>query len=92
MENLFTLLEHFGTKEQTNYFRDQQKHDTLKFSELKEVLAVTIGNHFEEYREKKQELLGKKDYLAEVLAEGASKAQAVAHQTLLEVKQKTGLL
>ncbi len=92
VENLFLLLEHFGTKEQTDYFRGQQKNDSLKFSELKEILARDIGNYFVEYREKKQELLGKKEYLAEVLADGANRAHKVAAQTLFEVKQKIGLL
>lgn len=92
VENLFLLLEHFGTKEQTNYFRGQQKKDTLKFSELKEILANTISEYFAEYREKKKELLNKPEYLAEVLADGATKARKVAAQTLFEVKQKIGLL
>jgi len=92
VENLFLLLEHFGTQEQTDYFRKEQKQDKLKFSELKEILAEGISDYFAEYREKKQELLGKKDYLAEVLGDGAARAKKVASQTLLEVKQKTGLL
>lgn len=92
VENLFLLLEHFGTKEQISQFRDAQRQNTLKFSELKEALAQDIGDYFTEFREKKKELLAKPDYLAEVLGEGASKARIVAQATLLEVKQKIGLL
>jgi len=92
VENLFFLLENFGTQQQTSHFRDQQKNGTLKFSELKETLATSISNYFAEFREKKKELLSKPDYLAEVLGEGSSKARKIAEQTIHEVKQKTGLL
>ncbi len=92
VENLFFLLDHFGSKEQTTFFRDAQRADTLKFSELKEALAGSIASYFAGFREKKQELLGKPDYLAQVLGDGANKARIVAETTLQEVKQKIGLL
>lgn len=92
VENLFFLLEHFGTQEMVTYLRDKQRADTLKFSELKETLAKAIGDYFEEFREKKAELLARPEYLAEVLGDGASRARTVASATLQEVKQKTGLL
>lgn len=92
VENLFMLLEHFGLQEEVAAFRDQQRSDSLKFSELKEALATDIANFFSEFREKKKDLLSRPDYLAEVLGQGAEKAKKVAHQTLLEVKEKIGLL
>ena len=92
VENLFLLLEHFGGQEQIKFFRDAQRSETLKFSELKETLAKDISEYFEEFREKKKQLLAKPEYLAEVLGEGATKAKKVASETLLEVKQKVGLL
>jgi len=92
VENLFLLLEHFGTAEQIKYFRDEQHKDNLKFSELKEVLAQDVADYFAKYREKKQALLARPEYLAEVLADGAARAREVARQTLFEVKQKIGLL
>ena len=92
VDNLFLLLEHFGTKEQISQFRDAQRDNSLKFSELKETLAKGVAEHFAEFREKKKELLAKPEYLAEVLGTGASKARQIAQQTLLEVKEKIGLL
>ncbi len=92
VENLFILLEHFGTQQQISYFRDQQRAETIKFSELKETLAQDISEYFAEFRDKKKDLLKNTDYLVEVLADGATRAQAVARQTLIEVKQKVGLL
>jgi tryptophanyl-tRNA synthetase len=92
VENLFSLLEHFGNKEEVVFFQDQQKQGNLKFSELKETLAKDIAVYFESFREKKQELLAKPDYLAKILGQGADRARAVASATLIEVKQKIGLL
>lgn len=92
VENLFFLLEHFGTKEEIQFFRDAQRADTLKFSELKETLAKEIAEYFAEFREKKAELLKKPEFLAEVLGEGATRARKTASATLEEVKQKIGLL
>lgn len=92
VENLFLLLEHFGAKEEIQFFREQQRSDVLKFSELKETLAKQIANYFEGFREKKKQLLSRPEQLAEILGEGSRKAREVASQTLLEVKQKIGLL
>jgi len=92
VENLFFLLEQFSPTDEVNFFRSAQREDTLKFSELKETLAKNIANYFEEFREKKKELLSKPDYLAQVLGDGSHKARHVAGQTLMEVKQKIGLL
>ena len=92
VESLFTLLSHFGTVEQQKYIKDQQASGLLQFSELKELLSTSISNYFTEFREKKKELLAKPDYIAEVLGGGSHKARLVAANTLLEVKQKIGLL
>ncbi len=92
VENLFLLLDHFGTKDEIVFFRNAQKEDKLKFSELKETLAKEIALYFTEFREKKKELLSRPDQLAEILGEGSHKARQVAGQTLHEVKQKIGLL
>ena len=91
-ENLMLLLSHFGTQQELRHFTEAQASGSLKFSELKEILAHNISEYFAEFREKKKELLYKQDYLAEVLGHGASRARLVAQETLLEVKQKIGLL
>jgi tryptophanyl-tRNA synthetase len=91
-DNLFTLLEHFGTDEQKKYFKDQREGNSLKFSELKETLAREIAQHFEGFRAKKQKLLTDRNHLDELLAEGAAKARKTAQLTLKEVKGKIGLV
>lgn len=92
VDNLFLLLEHFGHEAEIKHFADQQKKNTIKYSDLKETLAKDIANHFEEFRQKKQELMNNKKQILEILAEGARKARKTAGQTLTEVKEKTGLI
>ncbi len=92
VENLFFLLEHFGQQDQIQFFRDAQRNDNLKFSELKETIAQEIAEYFAEFREKKAELLSRPEYLAEILGQGCARAQKVAANTLQEVKAKIGLL
>ncbi|HEV8601409.1 MAG TPA: tryptophan--tRNA ligase [Patescibacteria group bacterium] len=92
VDNLFLLLEHFGSEPEIKHFAEQQKKNTIKYSDLKETLAKDIANHFETFREKKQQLMGNKKKIIEILAEGAKKAKKTAGQTLAEVKQKIGLI
>ncbi len=91
-ENLMLLLSHFGKEDSIRYFTEAQNTGKLKYSELKETLAESISGYFAEFREKKKDLLAKPDHLAQVLGDGAQKAREVAGQTLVEVKQKIGLL
>jgi tryptophanyl-tRNA synthetase len=92
VQNLLFLLSHFGSKEQNTHFADEIQSNTIKFSELKEVLADSIADYFAEFREKKQQYLRNKMLLAEILADGAHKARTTAQATLAEVKEKIGLL
>lgn len=91
-ENLMYLLEQFGKAPEIKYFKEKQQFGNLQYSELKTKLAEDIANYFAEFREKKAELLSRTDYLAQVLGDGARSAREVASATLLEVKQKIGLL
>lgn len=91
-KNLMYLLNEFGTEDEIKQFGSDQELGKLRFSDLKETLSTRIAEHFAEFREKKKELLARPDEIAEILGDGASRARLVASQTLLEVKQKIGLL
>jgi tryptophanyl-tRNA synthetase len=86
--NLFKLLLIFNKPAA----EDLIKQNSYQYSEIKAILSDSIIKHFAEFREKKKELLTKPDYLAQVLGDGANKARQIAGQTLMEVKQKIGLL
>jgi tryptophanyl-tRNA synthetase len=92
VENLFLLLEHFGTSEQKTFFAEQLKDNTIQFSQLKDTLATDIALYFKEFREKKKQLLAKPQEIIDILNTGAMKAQETAAHTIAEVKSKIGLI
>lgn len=92
VDNLMFLLEQFGTKEQISQFSAARNDGSIKYSELKEGLAESISKYFAEFRETKRELLSDKGRIAQILADGSEQARNVAHKTIMEVKEKIGLL
>jgi tryptophanyl-tRNA synthetase len=59
--------------------------------ECKMMVAKEIGKALEPFRQKRAELAAKPDYIKEVLANGAKRAQKIARETLKEAKQRIGL-
>jgi tryptophanyl-tRNA synthetase len=60
--------------------------------DCKKMLAQSISSAFESFRERRATLASKPNYVAEVLAEGANRAEVIAKETMEEVKEKIGLL
>ena len=60
--------------------------------ECKKILAQSISSAFEPFREKRAALASKPDYVTEVLTDGANRAEAIAKETIREVKEKMRLL
>jgi tryptophanyl-tRNA synthetase len=60
--------------------------------DCKKLLAEGVNTALAPFRERRNELANRRDYVKEVLAEGASRAQGIAEETLLEVKQRMNLL
>jgi len=58
----------------------------------KELLAEAINKSLAPFRERRQALAAKPEYVTEVLAEGAQRARVIAKETLAEVKQRMGLV
>ena len=60
--------------------------------ECKTVLARNINEYLESFRERRAGLAAKPQYIEEVFADGARRAQAIATETLREVKERMGLI
>ena len=60
--------------------------------DCKKMLAQSISSSLGPFREKRAILASKPDYIAEVLADGANRAEAIARETMKEVKDKMRLL
>lgn len=94
-KNLFLLLEILGKKERYKTFLAEHKKGTIKYSQLKEVLAQDIADYFAPFRARRKELESanrRTEYVREVLADGAERARKIAQETMREVKEKIGLV
>ncbi len=60
--------------------------------DCKMLLAQGINSALEPFRERRAAISAKPQYIADVLADGAQRAQVIARETLQEVKQKMGLI
>ena len=60
--------------------------------DCKMLLARKINATLKPFREQRAALAAKPEYIANVLADGAQRAQVIARETLGEVKLKMGLI
>jgi len=87
--NLFKFLD-LLKPERMEYYGDLYAQGKLRYSELKEELALAIFAELEPIQEKRSKVTD--DYVEKVVREGAERARKLASQTILEVKEKMGLI
>jgi tryptophanyl-tRNA synthetase len=61
------------------------------YGELKKELLAVVLDYFAPYRAKRMELEKNRDYVEQVLRDGAARANAVANATMAKVRAATGL-
>jgi tryptophanyl-tRNA synthetase len=61
------------------------------YGELKKELLAAVLEHFAPYRQKRAELVQNRDYVEQVLRDGAARANAVADATMKQVREAVGL-
>ena len=59
--------------------------------ECKKIFTGLLIEFIAAHREKKREFLKKKDYIYDILNEGASKAREIASKTIAEAKEAMGI-
>lgn len=64
---------------------------SLKFVELKDAIAEAIYKELKPFQKKRSEIANNKNYINEVIINGAEKARKIAQETIKEVKEKIGL-
>ncbi len=88
-KNLLGLFEQFSNNpEDIKIFNKQFKNNTIKYSELKPLLAEAIIQKLKPIREKRAYYEKNPKIVEEILFEGTKKARSVAKQTLEKVKEK----
>ena len=89
--NLFSLLKNFGNKHDMERFERSYKNGSIRYSEMKELLAERMAEYFKDFRKNRAEFLANPHKVNKILAEGAERMQKVASVTMEEVRKKVGL-
>lgn len=89
--NIFRLHEFF-TPERVDEIGSECRRAGIGCVDCKKILAQSIGSTLEPFREKRAAMAAKPNYVGEVLVEGANRAEAIARETMEEVKEKMKLL
>jgi len=89
--NIYRLQGYFNPS-QLDALADQCRSAKIGCVDCKMLLAQKINSNLEPFRERRAAFAAKPQYIKDVLADGAQRAQAIASETLSEVKQKMGLI
>jgi len=88
--NLFTIMEVVSGKDVIETFRSQYANCTIRYGDLKKQLAEDIIAFNNPIRERINEILADKAYVAKVVKNGAEKARASASATIRDVREIMG--
>lgn len=89
--NVFTLHKTFSSAEEVAEINVECRRAGIGCVDCKKLFAKNLNAHLELFRERRVALVAKPDYVKDVLAEGAERAQAIARVTIAEVKEAVGL-
>lgn len=90
--NLLKFVELFEGIEKRKMYEEKYMTDGIRYGDLKKELADAIYKELLPIQEKRKELEHKTSYVDEVIKNGAEIARKIAQETVLEVKEKMGLL
>jgi tryptophanyl-tRNA synthetase len=91
VDNLLGLLKIFGDKKAHTQFVKAEKDGSIRYGDLKSELGKSIGNHFADFRTRRDELMQGHDEVAEILTAGMERATIVAEKTMADVRQLVGI-
>jgi tryptophanyl-tRNA synthetase len=89
-KNLFGLLEVFAGTEVAQKFIKEREAGTIKYSELKPILAEAIIDELEPIQVRRAKISD--EDVIKILAAGAEKLKPIASKNMVEIKQKMGLV
>lgn len=91
VQNLLLLLKQFAHEDIYKQFVVAERDGTIRYGDLKQELAVAIGDSLADFRAKRAELLNNPKKLDAILASGAEKARAIAQKTMTKVRELVGV-
>jgi len=89
--NVYTLHNFFNSKNVSKLEKDC-KEAQIGCVDCKQMLSASINEVLGPFREKRKLFESKPKYVNELLADGGERAQKIARETLLEVKERMGLV
>ena len=89
--NVFSLHQFFSPT-RVDEIASECRRAGIGCVDCKKLLAQNIASALEPFREKRAILASRRNYVAQVLAEGDNRAEAIARETMKEVKEKMKLL
>ncbi len=90
--NVFKLYKLFADKKEIEELAEKYKAGGFGYGDAKKTLLSKLMEYFAEARQKYNEILPKKDYVYDVLEDGAKRAKKVAANTLEMAKKKIGYI
>jgi tryptophanyl-tRNA synthetase len=89
--NIYRFQQHFNSGQSAD-IADKCKTAQIGCVDCKMMVAKEINKSLEPFREKRAALEAKPEYVRAVLAEGASRARAIARETLKEAKARVNIV
>lgn len=90
VQNLFTIMSVVSDPSTVQFFKEKHAACEIRYGDMKKQLAEDIIKVTDPIRERMNEILADKKYMAKVVAEGAEKARASAAKTVREVREIIG--
>lgn len=90
--NLLKFVELSEGIEKRKEYEKAYTGEGIRYGDLKSELAKAIHKELKPIQEKRKELEHKTSYVDEVIKTGAEQARKIASETVLEVKEKMGLI
>ncbi len=90
IENLFLLMDLMSAADTSEHFRKAYADCSIRYGDMKKQLAEDVANYVRPIREKAQELMADKDYLNQILQQGAEKARISSRDTMDKVRRAIG--
>ena len=87
---VFDLYKYFATESEINTFQ-QSYEDGISWGEAKEILFDSINKELKPIRTKYEELSENKDYINDLLSDGAKKTRTIAKEKILQIREAVGL-
>jgi tryptophanyl-tRNA synthetase len=90
VQNLFTIMKVVSDPSTVKYFTEKHATCEIRYGDMKKQLSEDIIKVTEPIRERINEILSNRKYLARVVSEGAEKARVSASRTIREVREIIG--